>query len=64
MMSDPVKLAQLVGKNLFNALSGFVREAPGGVGGGSWLEFGQVEGWYRNFERKLNLQGIGFLNSE
>jgi len=60
-VGDPVKLAQLVGKNLFNSLSGFVREAPGGVGG-SWLEFGKVEEWYRNFERKLRMGGIGFLN--
>lgn len=63
-----VQLAQLVGKNLFNAVAGFVKPLPGGSGtqegGGGWIEFGQVENWYRNFERKLRLGGVGFLFSE
>ncbi|GAA6014635.1 hypothetical protein JCM11491_000178 [Sporobolomyces phaffii] len=62
--ADPVKLAQLIGKNLFNAVAGFVKPGlPGGpVGAGDgWIEFGQVENWYRNFERKLRLGGVGFL---
>jgi hypothetical protein len=58
----------LIGKNLFNAVAGFVKPLPGvsgaGAGGGGgegWIEFGQVENWYRNFERKLRLGGVGFL---
>ncbi|GAA5909996.1 Opi10p [Sporobolomyces salmoneus] len=57
-----VKLAQLIGKNLFNAVAGFVKPLPGTEGGGEgWIEFGQVENWYRNFERKLRTMGVGFL---
>ncbi|GAA5823591.1 hypothetical protein JCM10212_006399 [Sporobolomyces blumeae] len=56
---DPVALAALVGKNLFNAVAGFVQPLPDGSG--SWIEFGLVEKWYRNFERKLRTGGVGFL---
>ncbi|GAA5950640.1 hypothetical protein JCM3765_000560 [Sporobolomyces pararoseus] len=64
-----VKLAQLIAKNLFNAISGFVKPLPSGVsssGGGSegWIEFGLVESWYRNFENKLKTRGIGFLQQQ
>ncbi|GAA5991685.1 hypothetical protein JCM5350_007317 [Sporobolomyces pararoseus] len=55
-----VKLAQLIAKNLFNAISGFVKPLPN-VPGDGWIEFGLVEGWYRNFENKLRTRGIGFL---
>jgi len=68
-----VKLAQLIGKNLFNAVSGFVKPLPStntnvnvvnGSNGNSsdgWIEFSQVENWFRNFETKLRTRGIGFL---
>lgn len=61
-----VKLAQLIAKNLFNAISGFVKplpsgNVPGSGSGDGWIEFGLVEGWYRNFENKLRTRGIGFL---
>ncbi|GAA6028213.1 hypothetical protein JCM8097_006920 [Rhodosporidiobolus ruineniae] len=56
---DPVVLAQMVGKNLFNALAGFVQPLPNGQG--SWIDFSLVEGWYRNFERKLKTTGVNFL---
>ncbi|GAA5828830.1 hypothetical protein JCM11251_005888 [Rhodosporidiobolus azoricus] len=56
---DPVILAQMVGKNLFNALAGFVQPLPDGSG--SWINFSLIEGWYRNFERKLKTTGVGFL---
>ncbi|GAA5923434.1 hypothetical protein JCM1841_003325 [Sporobolomyces salmonicolor] len=56
---DPVQLAQLIGKNLFNAIAGFVQPLPDGSG--SWVEFGLIEKWYRNFERKLKTTGVNFL---
>lgn len=62
-----VKLAQLIGKNLFNAVSGFVKPLPTNVNGSNgngsdgWIEFSQVENWFRNFETKLRTRGIGFL---
>ncbi|GAA5983510.1 hypothetical protein JCM10908_000313 [Rhodotorula pacifica] len=57
---DPVKLAQLVGKNLFNAVAGFAQPLPGGQAG-QWLPFEAIERWYREFERKLKTTGVGFL---
>ncbi|GAA5939312.1 Opi10p [Sporobolomyces koalae] len=71
--ANPVQLAQLVGKNLFNAVAGFVKPLPeaqqsalsGAGAGGGWIEFGEIERWYRNFERKLKMAGnIGFLLQE
>ncbi|GAA5893460.1 hypothetical protein JCM8208_000807 [Rhodotorula glutinis] len=56
---DPVQLAALVGKNLFNAVGSFAQPLPNGQG--SWIEFGLVEKWYREFERKLRTTGVGFL---
>ncbi|GAA5896052.1 hypothetical protein JCM6882_005598 [Rhodosporidiobolus microsporus] len=56
---DPVVLAQMVGKNLFNALAGFVQPLPDGSG--SWIDFRLIERWYSNFERKLKATGVGFL---
>lgn len=55
-----VQLAQLIGKNLFNAVAGFVKPLAN-VPGDGWIEFGQVENWYRNFETKLRTRGAGFL---
>lgn len=43
---DPVRLAQLVGKNLFNAVAGFAQPLPGGQAG-QWLPFEAIERWYR-----------------
>lgn len=57
---DPVRLAQLVGKNLFNAVAGFAQPLPGGQAG-QWLPFEAIERWYREFERKLRTTGVGFL---
>ncbi|GAA5875312.1 hypothetical protein JCM3774_005776 [Rhodotorula dairenensis] len=57
---DPVRLAQLVGKNLFNAVAGFAQPLPGGQAG-QWLPFDAIERWYREFERKLRTTGVGFL---
>ncbi|BGP16486.1 hypothetical protein JCM10213_001177 [Rhodosporidiobolus nylandii] len=56
---DPVGLAQMVGKNLFNALAGFAQPLPDGSG--TWIEFGLVQKWYQNFENKLKTRGISFL---
>ncbi|GAA6001467.1 hypothetical protein JCM10207_006680 [Rhodosporidiobolus poonsookiae] len=56
---DPTVLAGMVGKNLFNALAGFVQPLPNGQG--SWIDFSLVEKWYANFERKLKTVGVGFL---
>lgn len=42
---DPVQLAALVGKNLFNAVGSFAQPLPNGQG--SWIEFSLVERWYR-----------------
>ncbi|TNY24777.1 DUF775-domain-containing protein [Rhodotorula diobovata] len=56
---DPVQLAALVGKNLFNAVGSFAQPLPNGQG--SWIEFSLVERWYREFERKLRTTGVGFL---
>ncbi|BGP40374.1 hypothetical protein JCM10449v2_004336 [Rhodotorula kratochvilovae] len=56
---DPVQLAGLVGKNLFNAVAGFAQPLPNGQG--SWIEFALIERWYREFERKLRTTGVGFL---
>ncbi|GAA5975456.1 hypothetical protein JCM11641_004269 [Rhodosporidiobolus odoratus] len=56
---DPVLLAQMVGKNLYNALAGFVQPLPDGSG--SWIDFSLVTKWYSNFERKLKSTGVGFL---
>lgn len=44
---DPVRLAQLVGKNLFNAVAGFAQPLPGGQAG-QWLPFEAIERWYRS----------------
>ncbi|BGP55669.1 hypothetical protein JCM8202_003841 [Rhodotorula sphaerocarpa] len=57
---DPVQLAQLVGKNLFNAVAGFAQPLPGGQPG-QWIPFDTIERWYREFERKLRTTGVGFL---
>jgi hypothetical protein len=47
---DPVRLAQLVGKNLFNAVAGFAQPLPGGQAG-QWLPFEAIERWYRYVSR-------------
>ncbi|GAA5854419.1 hypothetical protein JCM8547_001814 [Rhodosporidiobolus lusitaniae] len=56
---DPVVLAQMVGKNLYNTVSGFVQPLPDGSG--SWIDFKLITAWYQNFERKLKTTGVGFL---
>ncbi|KAI5480760.1 inositol metabolism protein Opi10 [Pseudohyphozyma bogoriensis] len=56
-----VELARKVGMSLYNAIAGYAVDAPQG---GSWVEMGVVEKWYKNFERKLKMGGIGFLLSQ
>ncbi|BGO91485.1 hypothetical protein NBRC10512_003146 [Rhodotorula toruloides] len=56
--ADPVALAGLVGKNLFNSVAGFAQPLPDGS---QWIPLNTVERWYRDFERKLKTAGVGFL---
>jgi protein Hikeshi len=60
-VSDPVTLAERVGKHLMNYLSSFGETGPGGQ---IYVPLSAVGKWYESFVAKVRGSGIGFLERQ
>ena len=60
-VSDPMTLAEKVGKHLMNYLSSFGESGPDGQ---VYVPMGAVGKWYESFITKVKVGGIGFLERQ
>ncbi|KIM28437.1 hypothetical protein M408DRAFT_69974 [Serendipita vermifera MAFF 305830] len=60
-VTDPVTLAEKIGKHLMNYLSSFGESGPGGQ---SYVPVNAVGRWYESFMSKIKAGGIGFLERQ
>lgn len=59
---DPATLAEQVGKNLVNYLSGFAETVPGT--NQMYVPMNAVSKWYGSFMNKIRAGGTGFLERQ
>ncbi|CCA72516.1 hypothetical protein PIIN_06453 [Serendipita indica DSM 11827] len=60
-LTDPVALAEGIGKHLMNYLSSFGQSGPGGQ---VYVPIAAVGKWYESFINKVKAGGIGFLERQ